>query len=128
MHPMNIQMFEISDFERRLRPAVNQQVALPLRDLLLRSSIGRLIDSSFSTRPLRSPLLTTTMQGERPIPDLSTFDPADHSWWQWREMGSPDDPYNQIPKLSPEDSLYKEYLDITEAGYESILKVHDCFF
>jgi len=65
------------------------------------------------------------MQGERPIPDLSTFDPADHSWWQWREMGSPDDPYNQIPKLSPEDSLYKEYLDITEAGYQSILKDYD---
>lgn len=63
------------------------------------------------------------MQQQRPIPDLSTFDPADHSWWQWREMGAPDDPYNQIPKLSPEDPLYKEYLDITEAGYDAIIKV-----
>ena len=53
MQPMNIQMFEISDLERRVRPAVNQQVALPLRDLLLlRSSIGRLIDSFiFYSRP-----------------------------------------------------------------------------
>lgn len=63
------------------------------------------------------------MESERPTPDLATFDPTNHSWWQWREMGSPDDPYNQIPKLDPEDPLYKEYLDITEAGYEAILKV-----
>jgi hypothetical protein len=62
------------------------------------------------------------MQTERPIPDLSSFDPADHSWWQWREMGSPDDPYNQIPKMSPEDPQYAEYLATTEAGYEAILK------
>ncbi len=62
----------------------------------------------------------------RPLASLlQEFDPRDPSWWEFREMGSPDDPYNNIPKLSPEDPLYKEYVDIAENGFETILKEYE---
>jgi hypothetical protein len=63
-------------------------------------------DSSSSTRPI----------------NLSVFDPTDTSWWKWREMGSPDDPYNQIPKLKPEDEEYKKYVAMAKTGFDTILQ------
>ena len=66
-----------------------------------------------------------TPAAERPFPDLSVFDPTDHSWWKWREMGSPDDPYNQIPKLKPEDPEYKEYNELAQSGWDLIVKEYE---
>jgi hypothetical protein len=62
---------------------------------------------------------------ERPLPDLSVFDPTDRSWWKWREMGAPDDPYNNIPKLKPEDPEYKEYSELAQSGWDHIVKEYE---
>ena len=51
------------------------------------------------------------------------FDIKDISWWGKRELGSPDDPYNQIPKLKPTDPEYDEYIETAEKNFEILLQV-----
>jgi hypothetical protein len=51
------------------------------------------------------------------------FDIRDTSWWARRELGTPDDPYNQIPKLPPTDPKYDEYLEMAERNFELLLQV-----
>ncbi|KAL6046317.1 START domain containing protein [Balamuthia mandrillaris] len=56
---------------------------------------------------------------------LPAYDPFDVSWWDHREMGSPDDPYNAIPKLSKEDELYTKYVDLVNEGYGVMRKEYE---
>jgi len=53
------------------------------------------------------------------------FDIRDISWWQKRELGSPDDPYNQIPKLKPSDPEYDEYIETAERNFDSLLQEYE---
>jgi len=55
----------------------------------------------------------------------SPFDTRDHSWWAKRELGSPDDPYNQIPKLKPSDPEYDEYIENAERNFDVILQEYE---
>jgi len=50
------------------------------------------------------------------------FDPTDVSWWEYREMGSPDDPYNQIPVLEEGSEQYNEYLSIAQNSFDQLLE------
>jgi len=40
-------------------------------------------------------------------------------------MGTPDDPYNQIPKLQPSDPLYDEYMEKAEKNFELLLEEYE---
>jgi len=51
------------------------------------------------------------------------FDIRNHTWWPKRELGSPDDPYNQIPKLKPTDPEYDEYIETAERNFDTLLQV-----
>jgi len=53
------------------------------------------------------------------------FDIKDTTWWTHREMGTPDDPYNQIPKLQPSDPLYDEYIEIAEKNFDILLQEYE---
>jgi len=55
----------------------------------------------------------------------SKFDIKDTSWWQFKEMGSPDDPYNNIPKIKPTDREYDEYVEMAETTFDSMLKEYE---
>eukprot|EP01089_Gocevia_fonbrunei_P018888 TRINITY_DN64_c0_g1_i1.p1 TRINITY_DN64_c0_g1~~TRINITY_DN64_c0_g1_i1.p1 ORF type:complete len:357 (-),score=101.81 TRINITY_DN64_c0_g1_i1:41-1111(-) len=50
------------------------------------------------------------------------FDPKDKTWWERREMGSPDDPYNQIPQIEEGSDIHKEYIQIAEDAIEHCYK------
>eukprot|EP01088_Endostelium_zonatum_P012146 TRINITY_DN26324_c0_g1_i1.p1 TRINITY_DN26324_c0_g1~~TRINITY_DN26324_c0_g1_i1.p1 ORF type:complete len:368 (+),score=68.07 TRINITY_DN26324_c0_g1_i1:31-1104(+) len=54
--------------------------------------------------------------------EKTRFDPKDHTWWQRREMGSPDDPYNNTPKIPKEDPLWKEYVEGVEDSISLLYK------
>jgi hypothetical protein len=53
---------------------------------------------------------------------LPPYDPFDVSWFAKREMGSPDDPYNAIPKLPSDDPRYDEYQSMINDGYAVMRK------
>lgn len=53
------------------------------------------------------------------------FDIKDISWWPKRELGSPDDPYNQIPKIETTDPLHQEYLNIAESNFNVMLEEYE---
>jgi len=53
------------------------------------------------------------------------FDIRDIAWWPKRELGSPDDPYNQIPKLKPSDAEYDEYIETAESNFDSLLQEYE---
>jgi len=53
------------------------------------------------------------------------FDIRDISWWAKRELGSPDDPYNQIPKLKPSDPEYDEYIETAESNFDTLLQEYE---
>jgi hypothetical protein len=40
-------------------------------------------------------------------------------------MGSPDDPYNQIPKLEPSDPSYNDFVEMAEKGFDSFIKEYN---
>lgn len=52
----------------------------------------------------------------------SEFDPKDKSWWDKREMGSSDDPYNQIPTLKEDDALYADYVKQAQECFAHLQK------
>jgi hypothetical protein len=54
--------------------------------------------------------------------EYQKFDNKDVTWWPHREMGTPDDPYNKIPKLQPSDPLYDEYMEQAEKNFDTMLK------
>jgi len=54
--------------------------------------------------------------------EYAPFDWKSTKWWEGREMGSPDDPYNKIPKLEPSDPSYNDFLEMAEKGFESMYK------
>jgi hypothetical protein len=53
------------------------------------------------------------------------FDIRDVSWWAKRELGSPEDPYNQIPKLKPTDPEYDEYVETAERNFDTLLQEYE---
>jgi hypothetical protein len=53
------------------------------------------------------------------------FNIKDTTWWGQRELGSPDDPYNQIPKLKPTDPEYDEYIETAEKNFEVLLQEYE---
>lgn len=50
-----------------------------------------------------------------------TCNPTDTSWWPHREVGAPDDPYNQIPFLTRDDPLHDPYMEVSK---EAIKLLH----
>jgi hypothetical protein len=66
------------------------------------------VRSHIGTPPPPDPTLSFIMAAV----EFKKFDPKDISWWAKREMGSPDDPYNQIPKVEPSSALYAEFTSL----------------
>jgi len=54
--------------------------------------------------------------------NASEYDPYDTSWWDKRDMGRKDDPYNNIPSFSPDSADYKKYIKLAKNQYKILLQ------